>query len=700
MGHRSFALGFILLTLNGCLLYASGDFGCGPPRGRLLFRGYSSCNSVPFLSPSNDSRLNLELLLIDAGKLTGNLNLPTDFPMAPDVAPLRVPFDFENWQISGIGDHASKAGAQSTQEPSNSYAEGEGSRCSTARQGVEAFSRAVNAAALPAGEASILITARTSLVADCNTTTRMTDWNPPAGIHSEVGRQFLVYAAGANAFYSGDYSSAVKNFKSLENSGNSWLKETSRYMVGRTLLNSAQAGAFGQFGDLQLKDVRKDDLARAEEAFGGYLRDFPRGIYAASARGLLRRVYWLEGDQARLADAYDKAFAEAEKGNVSVEGLIQESDSKLLGTLQVDRIQSPQFLLIVDMMRMRSGNEDFGGDTREPEALTLKELEAQKGRFVRNPAFYNYLLAVFHVYVDKKPEEALALLPELPDRRLNNFDFSQQSVRALAMDAAEKFDEERKLLLKMLPVSKLPLQSEQIQLELANLEQHTGQVERVFAADSVIRDRAIRTILVEYSATPAMLRKRIKDATEDPEVMNAAMYTLLYKELTGGYYKEFQTDLGLMPAHLSAILAPFSAAGQGSGAEYRCPSLRETAAILEHNKNDAKSLNCVGEFVRTKDVHYGQGEAPPETDLGGGSSPFPVTNYSRMDGYLEVIADRQADRDARAYALFRAIRCYAPSGSNDCGKQEIPLSTRKGWFQMLHQEYPSSAWAQSLKYYW
>jgi hypothetical protein len=71
-----------------------------------------------------------------------------------------------------------------------------------------------------------------------------------------------------------------------------------------------------------------------------------------------------------------------------------------------------------------------------------------------------------------------------------------------------------------------------------------------------------------------------------------------------------------------------------------------------------------------------------------------------MDSYLKVIANKQAEGDARAYALFRAVRCYAPSGFNDCGKQDIPVSTRKQWFQMLHKEYADSSWASSLKYYW
>jgi len=698
MGQK-YCAAFVVLAFNSCLLHASGDFSCGPPRGNVFIRTYSTCNSVPFLSPGNDSRLNLQLLLIDAGRLTGTLAIPPEFPIAPDLALLRVPFDFGDWHAIEIGGNAAHISAPSDAADANSYAEGEGSRCSNSRQAVEVFSKAVSAAALPAGEASILITTRTSLVADCNTTTSMNNWNSPEGIHSAIGRQFALYVAGANAFYSGDFQSALKGFKSLESSANPWLKETSRYMVGRILLNSAQSGAFGEWGDLQLKKVAKDDLKGAESAFNSYLDDFPRGIYAASARGLLRRVYWLDGDQTRLAEEYDKAFAETEKGNATVSELVQEADSKLLGTVQIDRIQSPQFLLIIDLMRMRSGGDDSGHGGALP-AFTLKDLEAQKDRFARNVALYGYLLAVFHIYVDDKPEEALALLPELPNRKLNYFAFSQQSLRVLAFGATRRFDQEQRLLLNMLPISTLPLQSEQIQLALANLEQHAGHVERVFAADSPIQDKAIRTILTEYSASPAMLRQRIKDPKEDPEVVNAAIYTLLFKELTGGKYTEFQTDLALMHAHPSVILAAFSASAQDKTPDYHCPSLREIAETLEHNRKDARSLNCVGEMVRIQGIHYGQDAAPPQTDLGGGNSLFPVTNYSRMDGYLEVIADHSAESDARAYAFFRAIRCFAPSGSNDCGKQDIPLSTRKRWFQMLHQEYPNSVWAQSLKYYW
>src|SRR4029079_8534599 len=120
-------------------------------------------------------------------------------PMAPDLVLLRVPFDFENWNANGVGEGAKQNGTGSGAANSDSYAEGEGSRCSNVRQGVDAFVKAIKAAALPADETSILITVRTTLVADCNTTTSMNSWKPPDGIRSAVGRQFALYAAGANA---------------------------------------------------------------------------------------------------------------------------------------------------------------------------------------------------------------------------------------------------------------------------------------------------------------------------------------------------------------------------------------------------------------------------------------------------------------------------------------------------------------------
>jgi hypothetical protein len=68
---------------------------------------------------------------------------------------------------------------------------------------------------------------------------------------------------------------------------------------------------------------------------------------------------------------------------------------------------------------------------------------------------------------------------------------------------------------------------------------------------------------------------------------------------------------------------------------------------------------------------------------------------------MKVIADPQAGGDDEAYALFRAINCYAPSsGYNGCGRQDIAPAQRKQWFRALKTEYAATSWAKSLKYYW
>src|ERR1039457_5549964 len=149
---------FIFLCLFSSVSYASGDFSCGAPRGSILFRSYDSCNSVPFLSPGNDSRLNLELLLIDAGKLKGTLATSQDNMPSPESAELVVPLDLNNGQLREPESTAdANADGANSAAGSIDYAQGEGSRCNSAADGKEAFDKAVNTAAgLPKEDASIL----------------------------------------------------------------------------------------------------------------------------------------------------------------------------------------------------------------------------------------------------------------------------------------------------------------------------------------------------------------------------------------------------------------------------------------------------------------------------------------------------------------------------------------------------------------
>ena len=91
---------------------------------------------------------------------------------------------------------------------------------------------------------------------------------------------------------------------------------------------------------------------------------------------------------------------------------------------------------------------------------------------------------------------------------------------------------------------------------------------------------------------------------------------------------------------------------------------------------------------------------PAKDELGGTVSLFPGPAFSRLELYKAIIADAAAPAPDKAYALYRAVNCYAPSGNNTCGGVEVPTAQRKAWFLRLNKDYPTSHWAQDQRYYW
>jgi hypothetical protein len=82
------------------------------------------------------------------------------------------------------------------------------------------------------------------------------------------------------------------------------------------------------------------------------------------------------------------------------------------------------------------------------------------------------------------------------------------------------------------------------------------------------------------------------------------------------------------------------------------------------------------------------------------SRGFQGKPLERIDIYRSVIASSAASADDKAFALNRAVRCFAPAGASSCGGGEIPVEQRRAWFNQLKRDYPQSVWAADLKYYW
>lgn len=73
----------------------------------------------------------------------------------------------------------------------------------------------------------------------------------------------------------------------------------------------------------------------------------------------------------------------------------------------------------------------------------------------------------------------------------------------------------------------------------------------------------------------------------------------------------------------------------------------------------------------------------------------PFGQFDRQSYYQQVITSPTAEVEDKSFALYRAIMCYAPSGSNECGGEDVDKVQRKGWFTQLKTQYPGSPWAQN-----
>lgn len=683
---------------------ASADSTCYPD-WKLKQTDYNGCSSTALLSPGNDTRVNLLMLLHDRHGTVGPASR-----YAYGIQERRgeaEPFDWAGFAYK-LG--PSPAGAEDDETGDFPF----GTRCMSNMTGSAEFIDAVaKAKGLSKEERATLTAVRIGLNPQCTDAKALAVTRDAlALVKSKAGRLFANYLIGAAAFYDGEYSDARMYMVDLPASKTPWLSEAAAYMFGRISLNQAMVGAFGEYGDLLETNPNPDLLDDAESAFKAYLKNYPAGRYAASARGLLRRVYWLGNDRQRLASEYAAVFSRPAAKGQSFPDVVQEIDIKLLEKLKPADVSDPMLLAVLTLRAMRHPNDPKFSDYGTP-PMTRAELDALHPKFAGSETLFSYLQAVHSLYVANKPADALRLIPA-GGSDTSYLGFSRQLLRAMALDATRNAGA-REALLALVASAKKPQQRGSAELALALHDERARAADNVFATNSVVRDADIREILLRYHAGPSLLRKQAATAASERE-QQVAIFTLLYKDLTRGAYADFLRDYALIPADAKARAADdyetprytdvtlFRWTGQG---DFPCPSLRTVATTLSAKPKDAQALLCLGEFIRTQGLdpeYYGVTQAldeqPDADELGGTPSLFPGKRFSRLDAYKAVITDKSTTPDNRAYALYRAVNCYAPAGYNGCDSTEATKAQRKGWFDQLKGQYPTSVWAKKLRYYW
>jgi hypothetical protein len=207
------------------------------------------------------------------------------------------------------------------------------------------------------------------------------------------------------------------------------------YMIGRVALNQATESAFGEYGDLNKEGGDKALLAAAENGLRTYLKGWPNGEYAASARGLLRRVYWLGQDRQKLLNEYIAQFAEKDAGkrNISLADLVQEMDIKLFGELGPDDTSDPELLAVIALREMRYYDEDDRQNASRMADQPRVDRGVARAFCKGKDDLFNYLLAAHAYYVEKNPAPMLKLIPAGTTGG-GYLGYSRQLLRAVAMD--------------------------------------------------------------------------------------------------------------------------------------------------------------------------------------------------------------------------------------------------------------------------
>jgi hypothetical protein len=538
------------LALTAGAAWACADPGC--EGGFNLDGSVQGCQGRAMLSPGNDSRLNLMMLLADKGsRPMSSLKFTT-----PDYSYINTPSVFLDWATYRAALFPQPDGMAAAE--SSQYS---GLRCQSYASGSAALDAAMMAnRSLPASERSALIATRTAREDVCRQASAngrrwdtqnhapLPDFSAAPAVSSPAGREFLGYIKAADAFYGERWDEARQGFAGLAGAADPYVRETAAYSMIRVEFAQAQASGYDEYGfyDGNSK-VDQAAVKRGLQALSAYLKTWPNGRYSVSAQGLLRRGLWLSRNYPALSNAYARMLDRASAAQVSSAELVEEIDTKLLFNDDAKNAGAEGALLLAvqDLVAMR--DESYGDGTPKL-ALSAGTLDAQSPHFAGHQDLYSLLQATHAFYNAKDFRRVLQLIPdETKQPGYTNLGFSRQVLRGMAL-AGLKDRNEAGFWQDLLGGAKGPWQRPLAELGLAMHWERSSKLGLVFAPGSPVTNREIRSRLIDRSAGPALLRTIIANRTASGEERDQALYTLLANELVFGQYTPFGGDVKLLPA--------------------------------------------------------------------------------------------------------------------------------------------------------
>ncbi|MBJ9110010.1 hypothetical protein I5449_01225 [Citrobacter sp. FDAARGOS_156] len=712
---RKTPLAFALCTLLTAAPQAFASFDmedCKWSDDSCLLKG------TPTFNPENDSRDNLLRLLsqeksfaLPVQSMPADITRSRDFYFAyhpqwdeASPQPTAAPASGEN---SPLSQQMAELNIRADEINVND-AELENRHVSNNTGSVSAFFAALLAdSTLTAEQRQALAQARTGLLSGA---TREQIESSLATLPADSPAQsYKNYLAAAASFYAGDYASAERDFTQLAKSERPWLAETAQYMLMRAALNKSSQNSVGEYGDFDIAKINREDATQAQTQAQAYLQRYPQGLYADSARGMLRRINWYLQAWPQLAGLYEQTLQQSADARQLREIVIEYDNVYGMAFYEqsvVEAFPDAPHVSYIELLRA------LRLDNNSKPTLTQAQLDASKPVFEQSQKLPLWRDLQLNLWLATENYAAIiqAVTPAQKLAAHDTLAFSEQVLYGEALMGQKNWRAARDFWQQLLKLSQDNEQQQYVQAKLAATLVYSGDVAAVFAPESAVTNLRFRSQILKTQASPELLRQQAVHGPNNEE-RTIALHTLLVRDLTENRFGDWLNDRKLASAITPPVigdafadvnLSIFDWNGDAAQAGYTCRSLNETVTVLSKKADDAHALNCLGEFFRTTQTHVDLWKNSAGNDVleSAISRKEPFGQFDRQSYYQQVITSPKAEVEDKSFALYRAIMCYAPSGSNECGGEDVDKLQRKGWFTQLKTQYPGSPWAQKLKYYW
>jgi hypothetical protein len=533
------------------------------------------------------------------------------------------------------------------------------------------------------------------------------DSSARAASERQEAKNYAKYVEGAKRFHAQAYEDALKIFTELRNNQGSlkerlsgllkeknysWVREASTYMIARCQLIMAQKNWDG-YSD-PTKDVDQSTLHSSDTSYQLYLKEYPQGLYANSARNIRRKIFYLSGNQAELdrelKNAMLKVFPISSDSKVPHNAnlnIVGEFENYFHGEIDTAH-DSPMVIAYVWL-----GDKQLKIDD-------IKLLEDREKDFFAYPNLFRYLHAL-GLYRLGQYKEIITKIPEQPLTK-NTLSLSTQLLLSRALSQLGKTDEALTALEKMHAISS----ENAVELEIAYLKLNSGYGLWLYTNQSPLKTEKILRSLAQFGLTDNELEKGMSSNEIKGDKRKFLVDELARRYVLSKRFKELSALL--MKEQGTGIFAP----------------LKSISALLAKNANNEQALVDVGEFIYQ---HYITPTATFEgydsnrwagdalTDLSLRCKPCQAFK-ERSESYAPPItffrsvtenAKRSgAKSEAEAKALHYITRCMRQGGEFEdrCNWQktwDTPSdSSSKAAFMRLHKLYKDSSWAAKTPYFY